>query len=59
VGTILCVDDEVKELRFRCLILEQKGYQVITASDADEALAKFLSNKVDLVITDHLTGRAT
>jgi two-component system CheB/CheR fusion protein len=49
----------VKALRFRSLILEQHGYRVISASDAEEALSHFRSNNVDLVITDHLIGRAT
>lgn len=53
------MDDEVKGLKFRCLMLEQHGYNVLSASDADEALRQFRSNEVDLVITDHLIGRGT
>ena len=57
--TILCVDDEIKGLRFRRLILEHHGYKVLSATDAEQALSQFRSNQVDLVITDHLIGRAT
>ena len=49
----------MKELRFRSLILEQHGYKVLRASNAEEALAKFHSNDVDVVITDHLIGKVT
>jgi DNA-binding NtrC family response regulator len=36
--TILCIDSDRKILDFCKLELEQEGYQVILASDADEAI---------------------
>jgi len=57
--TILCVDDEASRLYFRTLILESQGYKVIAGTSAQEGLKLFKANQVDLVITDHLMGRAT
>ena len=53
-ATILCVDDEELGLKIRKLLLEANGYTVLTASDAEAALALFETNTFDLVITDHL-----
>jgi PAS domain S-box-containing protein len=58
-ATILCIDDEALGLYFRKLILEQQGYQVLTAHSAAEGLDHFKRNQVDLVVTDHLLGRGT
>ncbi|HWR17009.1 MAG TPA: PAS domain S-box protein [Terriglobales bacterium] len=57
--TILCVDDEPAGLRLRATILQQRGYRVLTATTAEEALAKFKSEPVDLVVSDHMLGRQT
>ena len=49
---ILLVDDEpliIKGLRFT---LEQEGYEILTASDGEEALEVFRSEPVDLVLLD-------
>ena len=58
-ATILCIDDEALGLYFRKLILEQQGYQVLTANSAAEGLDQFQRHQVDLVVTDHLLGRGT
>lgn len=50
--TILIVDDELEYQNVFSYILNSHGYGVITSSSADEALAAFSSNEVDLVITD-------
>ena len=55
---ILCVDDDATGLRFRQLMLEAKGYKVLLATSAQKGMEAFQSNPVDLVITDHLMGRA-
>src|SRR5919197_4586941 len=55
---ILCVDDEVARLRFRQLVLEAKGYKVLLATSAQQGIEALQSNPVDLVIADHLVGRA-
>ena len=57
--TILCIDDEAAGLYFRTLILEQRGYRVLSAGSATEGLEVFKANAVDLVVTDHLLGRGT
>ena len=57
--TILCVDDEALGLYFRKLILEKEGYHVITASNAPEGLQLFREHRINMVVTDHLLGRAT
>ena len=49
---ILLVDDEpliIKGLRFT---LEQEGYEILTASDGEEALEVFRNEPVDLVLLD-------
>jgi PAS domain S-box-containing protein len=58
-STILCVDDEAAGLYFRKLILERQGYIVVTATSADQGLELFKARNIDLVVTDHLMGRAT
>src|SRR5919198_989324 len=55
---ILCVDDELARLRFRQLVLEAKGYKVLLATSAQQGIEALQSNPVDLVIADHLMGRA-
>jgi CheY-like chemotaxis protein len=51
--TILCLDDEVLGLTVRKAVLEQKGYVVLTATSAEEALQQVSTQQIDLVITDH------
>jgi CheY-like chemotaxis protein len=53
-AVILCVDDEQNPLTLRKLVLQKAGYEVLTASSANEALAVVASRKVDLVVSDHL-----
>jgi two-component system, chemotaxis family, CheB/CheR fusion protein len=55
---ILCVDDDATGLRFRQLMLEAKGYRVLLATSAEQGMEVFHSNPIDLVVTDHLLGRA-
>lgn len=56
---ILCVDDEVLQLTVRKLMLEQRGYKVLAATTAEQALELFSSNHVDLVLTDQLLSGST
>jgi len=51
---ILVVDDDPDILDALTMILESKGYQVITARDGIEALAKLEAEKPDLMILDLL-----
>lgn len=53
-ATILCVDDEENPLTLRSLVLQRAGYEVLTASSANQALEILSSSKVDLVLSDLL-----
>src|SRR5919201_1937395 len=50
--TILCVDDNDQLLSIRKVILETRGYRVVTANSAREALEIFKAGAIDLVLTD-------
>ena len=53
VKTVLCVDDERIGLRVRKIMLESRGFKVLTASDGRQGLTVFDQNKVDLVVLDY------
>jgi CheY-like chemotaxis protein len=54
---ILCVDDNVPLLTTRRLLLSKLGYDVLTATNAEEARDLFRSTAIDLAIVDyHLPG---
>ena len=50
--TILCVDDNDQSLSIRKVMLETRGYRVITCTSAAEALEVFKQGGVDLVLSD-------
>ncbi|HTW31512.1 MAG TPA: response regulator [Candidatus Sulfotelmatobacter sp.] len=50
--TILCVDDNEQSLSHRKIMLETRGYRVVSFSKGEDALARFLEGGVDLVIAD-------
>ena len=49
---ILLVDDEPAFVRLVSQVLDQKGYQVFTAGDGQEALRLLFAHKPDLVLLD-------
>ena len=49
---ILVVDDEPAFVRLVSQVLDQKGYQVFTAGDGQEALRLLFAHKPDLVLLD-------
>jgi two-component system, OmpR family, response regulator CpxR len=49
---ILCVDDNDQALSVRKFVLETRGYRVLTAKNAEEAIELYDRGRVDLVITD-------
>jgi CheY-like chemotaxis protein len=56
--TVLCVDDEQLELKFRKMLFESAGYRVLTARSASAALEEFRSAHVDAVVMDYwLSGQ--
>jgi CheY-like chemotaxis protein len=50
--TILCVDDNEQSLSIRKVLLETRGYRVISCLNGEDALARFKRGRVDLVLTD-------
>lgn len=51
-GKILCVDDDADVLEFLRTVLEQAGYQVSCAANAEEGLRCFKDVGPDLIIVD-------
>ncbi len=49
---ILVVDDEPSVLTTYCMILEQKGYEVVAAPSSEEARRTLESEKLDLLLCD-------
>lgn len=62
-GTLLWVDDEIDILRAHILFLENKGYQVDTATNGGDAVTLCRQNNYDLVLLDEnmvgMTGLQT
>lgn len=50
--TILCVDDNEQLLSIRKVMLETRGYRVVSCCTAEEALELFKAGGIDLVLTD-------
>jgi DNA-binding response OmpR family regulator len=51
-STILLVDDEESIQKLLAYPLEREGYRVLQARDGEEALTRFASERVDLVVLD-------
>lgn len=54
---ILVVEDDVDLNRFVCSSLRNAGYEVFACFDGQEALEKFESVKIDLILTDIMMPR--
>ncbi|HLK64983.1 MAG TPA: response regulator [Bryobacteraceae bacterium] len=50
--TILIVDDAPINLKLTDILLRKEGFQVLTATDAEQALAMLGSNRPDLILID-------
>ncbi len=50
---ILCIDDEPLGLEVRKMLLEYKGYEVLTALSGPEGLKLFSANPVQAVVLDY------
>ena len=51
--TVLVVEDEFASLEVLALLLKGEGFEVLTASNGEEALMRLADATVDLVITDY------
>ncbi|HEX3851519.1 MAG TPA: response regulator [Polyangiaceae bacterium] len=50
---VLVVDDEFASLEVLALLLAGEGFQVVMASNGEEALLRLADEAIDLVITDY------
>jgi CheY-like chemotaxis protein len=50
--TILCVDDNEQTLSHRKIMLETRGYRVVSCARGELALERFKEGGIDLVVTD-------
>jgi DNA-binding response OmpR family regulator len=50
--TVLIADDDLEILNLTRSLLRRRGFEVLEASDGDEAIAKVLESRPDLVILD-------
>ena len=48
-GKILWVDDEIEMLRSHILFLKDKGYDVYTVTNGEDAITSVSSNNFDLI----------
>ncbi len=56
MNSILIVDDEKSLRDFLVIMLEEEGYQVVTASGVDKAIKLIRENIFDLILTDIRMG---
>ncbi len=54
---ILAVDDEPSIVRLVSAALTARGYEVVTAADGEEALAKVAEERPDLIVCDIMMPR--
>ena len=50
--TILCVDDDERSLSVRKVMLETRGYRVLTSAEPEQALQWLKDGGIDLIIAD-------
>src|SRR5215468_5686531 len=50
--SILWADDEIDLLKPHLIFLKEKGYDVVTTTNGNDALAKFAQNSFDIVFLD-------
>lgn len=56
---ILWTDDEIDLLRAHILFLEEKGYEVLTAANGDDAIGQVKSGDFDIIFLDeHMPGKS-
>ncbi|MBA3487107.1 MAG: response regulator, partial [Lysobacter sp.] len=52
LGRVLVVDDQAANLRVVSALLSRQGYQVTTASNGEDALARYAESVPDLILLD-------
>ncbi len=57
--TILCVDDDERSLSIRKVMLETRGYRVVTCADPEKALELVRAGGIDLIIADLMMPKMT
>ena len=57
--TILCVDDDERSLSIRKVMLETRGYRVVTCADPEKALEIVREGGIDLIIADLMMPKMT
>ncbi len=57
--TILCVDDDERSLSVRKVMLETRGYRVVTCTDPEEALQHIRAGGIDLILADLMMPKMT
>ncbi len=59
MSSILVADDEKSLRDFLVIMLEEEGYQVVTASSVEKATKLIRENEFDLILTDIRMGRSS
>ncbi|MBC8286151.1 MAG: sigma-54-dependent Fis family transcriptional regulator [Nitrospinae bacterium] len=59
MSSILVADDEKSLRDFLVIMLEEEGYQVVTASSVEKAIKLIRENDFDLILTDIRMGRSS
>jgi CheY-like chemotaxis protein len=54
---ILLIDDNREGLKARKSVLEEQGYEVVTASSPEDGLSLFIATNFDMVVTDYKMPR--
>ncbi len=59
MSSILVADDEKSLRDFLVIMLEEEGYQVVTAPSVEKAIKQIRDNEFDLILTDIRMGRSS
>ena len=51
---ILWADDEIEILQAHVLFLREKGYEVVTVTNGDDAVYQVKNNQYDIVLVDEM-----
>ena len=57
--TVMVVDDEESTVKFMTILLNENGYDTLSASDGREGLEKIKENEIDLLILDVMMPKKT